>query len=356
MGYNDIDMDVVYVGHIAKAEVLAAKGLLAGITDPKAPKVDGEAFNITDDEPSPPLDFFRKYWALAGDTTPQSSVWMMPPFLVLFLAHCAEWIVWATTWGKLRPESLILERLEFVLYTRTYSVKKARERLGFKPWEDQSYASQDEALKGAVEWYLRPENHGPIKTAGSPPWPELPFRLIHETGASTMPGLRQDHYCVENARIMALTHNTIFRALNAIYQHAPHVLPGTQDAAELLGYCSVTYEFIHHHQLIEESLYFPEIEKATGIKGLMDVNLIEHAKMDERLERFRRYAENTRKEHYSAEDLRHVISQFVELYTQHNHDEIHTILDLHDKIDSKTLKTIDTAMRKEAERQSDVFK
>jgi sterol-4alpha-carboxylate 3-dehydrogenase (decarboxylating) len=30
-------MDVVYVGHVARAEVLAAKGLLAGITDPTAP-------------------------------------------------------------------------------------------------------------------------------------------------------------------------------------------------------------------------------------------------------------------------------------------------------------------------------
>lgn len=169
-GYNDIEMDVVYVGHVAAAEVLAAKGLLTEIHDPKAPKISGEAFNITDDQSSPPLTFFRKYWALAGDETPLSSVWYIHPTLVLIMAHIAEWIVWATTWGKLRPESLILERMEFVLYTRTYSVKKARERLGFKPWEGQPYASQDEALKGAVEWYLRPENHGPVKIGGSPSW------------------------------------------------------------------------------------------------------------------------------------------------------------------------------------------
>jgi sterol-4alpha-carboxylate 3-dehydrogenase (decarboxylating) len=63
-------MDVVYVGHVAIAEVQAAKGLLQEIIDSKAAKVSGEAFNITDDQPSPPLNFFRKYWALAGDETP----------------------------------------------------------------------------------------------------------------------------------------------------------------------------------------------------------------------------------------------------------------------------------------------
>lgn len=60
-GYNDAWMDVVYVGHVSRLQILACKGLLAGLTDPNAPKVDGEAFNITDDEPAHPLDFFRKY-------------------------------------------------------------------------------------------------------------------------------------------------------------------------------------------------------------------------------------------------------------------------------------------------------
>jgi len=90
MGYNDIEMDVVYVGHVAKAEVLAAVGLLRRHIDPSAPKIDGEAFNITDDEPSPPWTFFRKYWVLAGDKTPLSSVWMIPPPLVMIMAYIAE--------------------------------------------------------------------------------------------------------------------------------------------------------------------------------------------------------------------------------------------------------------------------
>ncbi len=152
MGYNDVEMDVVYAGHVAEAEILAVKGLLRGITDPDAPKIDGEAFNITDDSPCPPWTFFRKYWVLAGDKTPMSSVWMFPPGLVLFMAHFAEWWTWIFSLGKNRPEQLKLERLEFALFTRTYSIDKARERLGFKPWVNQPYGNQDDAVKGALEW------------------------------------------------------------------------------------------------------------------------------------------------------------------------------------------------------------
>ncbi|EHL01714.1 putative Sterol-4-alpha-carboxylate 3-dehydrogenase, decarboxylating [Glarea lozoyensis 74030] len=137
MGYNDIDMDVVYVGHVAKAEVLAALGLLRRHVDPTAPKIDGESFNITDDQPAPPWTFFRKYWVLAGDKTPLSNVWMIPPVIVMMMAYIAEWFVWAFSGGKHRPEMLKVERMEFVLLTRTYNISKAKKLLGFKPWEGQ---------------------------------------------------------------------------------------------------------------------------------------------------------------------------------------------------------------------------
>src|SRR5947207_14806835 len=103
----------------------------------------------------------------------------------------------------------------------------------------------------------------------SPNLPEKPFRLISSTGANTRTDVPSNHYCRRNAQIMALTHNTIFRGLNAIYSQATQVLPGTQDAADLLLYCEITCNFIHNHHFVEESVYFPEIEKATGIPELM---------------------------------------------------------------------------------------
>ncbi|PBP20042.1 C-3 sterol dehydrogenase/C-4 decarboxylase [Diplocarpon rosae] len=356
MGYNDVEMDVVYVGHVAIAHILAAKGVLTEKSDPYATKISGEAFNITDDQPSPPLTFFRKFWALAGDERPLSTVWYIPPPMVLIMAHMAEWFVWATTWGKLRPQDLILERMEFILYTRTYSIKKAREKLGFVPWKDQPYANQDAALKGAMECYLSSEYHGPVKTLTPPSWPAIPFKLISETGALTMSSIPPSHHCITAARYMAQTHNTIFRALNSIYHHALLVSPGTDEAASLLAYCAITYEFMHHHQIIEEQVYFPAIEAASGITGLMSENVTQHLAMELGMEAFRRYAENTRKGEFSGEKLRDLIMVFKDAYEKHQHEEITTILELGGKVESAVMKECDMLFRRESERQSDVYK
>jgi Hemerythrin HHE cation binding domain len=186
--------------------------------------------------------------------------------------------------------------------------------------------------------------------------PETPFRLISNTGASLMPKVPNDHYCIKNAQVMAMTHNTFFRALNAIYQQAPHIIPGIQQAADFLNYCCIAYEFIHHQQLGEEHIFFPEIEKATGIAGLMDANMAQHHTMEAGLEVFCKYVEGTRKEDFNGGELRRIINDFAPTFEQHNHDEIQTILNLHHRIESKALKGIATKFWKEAEKQSDIFK
>lgn len=157
LGYNKTDLDVVYVGHVAEAHILAAKGLISGISDSNAPKVEGEAFNITDDQPHNPWDFFSMIWAAAGDKTPRSKVWMLPPWLVLFLAIFAEFWTWFFSGGRKRPTDLVKERVEFVLYTRTYDITKARERLGFKPW-----VNQKDAIQRAVDWQLKGQSFHPV--------------------------------------------------------------------------------------------------------------------------------------------------------------------------------------------------
>ena len=354
MGYNDIDMDVVYVGNVARAEVLCAHGLLANIVDPKSPKVEGEAFNITDDQPSPPWTFFRKFWVAAGDKSSLDSIWMFPPWIVMFMTNFAEWWAWTLSFGKARPKFLIRERMEFVLFTRTYSVKKARERLGYKPWDNQPWANQDEAVIGAVDYYLKGSGSRLFPTKSSD-WPEVPCKLIYSTGADKA-RVPKFHYCRKNAQQMAMTHNTIFRALNAVYRQAVDVLPGSQDAADMLTYCAIIYDFIHHHQLFEETIYFPEIEKAAGVPGLMEVNVSEHQKVDAGLEKFRKYAETTRKEFYNGEDLRRIIDGFAADFTKHNHDEIQTIVALHDHIDSDALKAINERVQADSELHSDIFK
>jgi sterol-4alpha-carboxylate 3-dehydrogenase (decarboxylating) len=155
---------------------------------------------------------------------------------------------------------------------------------------------------------------------------------------------------------MALTHNTIFRGLNAVYHQAPGVLPGTQEATDLLFYCSVAWDFIHSHHVIEESIYFPKIEEATGVPGLMSDNVEQHRQLEAGLERLRKYAQETRKEDYDAEKLRAIIEDLAGPLETHLHEEIPTIINLHDKIDSKTIKEIYGHMHDAAERTSDGFK
>lgn len=356
MGYNDIEMDVVYVGHVSRVELLAAHGLLAGINDSAAPKVDGEAFNVTDDQPSPPWSFFRLYWIAAGDKTPLNSVWMFPPWLVMLMANLAEFISWSTSWGRLRPKLLKRERMEFVLYTRTYSIKKVQERLGFKPWVNQPWSSQEEAIKGSVQFYLNDVNGGRLLTTKISDWPEHPFKFISNTGAKSNPEIPHSHFCVENARLMALTHNTIFRALNAIYAQALHVTAGTQKSVDMLTYCTIVFDFIHHHHNFEETMYFPEIDKAAGIRGLMDSNIEEHRKLDEGLESFRKFAETTHKDAYSGEKLRSILDSFAPVFEAHMHTEITAILNLYDKIDSEDLRNIYGAMFNALEHHSDILK
>jgi len=155
---------------------------------------------------------------------------------------------------------------------------------------------------------------------------------------------------------MALTHNTIFRGLNAIYSQATQVLPGTQDAADLLLYCEITCNFIHNHHFVEETVYFPEIEKATGIPELMQHNIEQHRSLELGLERLQQYAMDTPRKAYNPNELRSIIDDLAGPLGDHMHKEIPTIIDLHDKISSETLRKIYHHMHDMAAKVSDGFK
>ena len=88
----------------------------------------------------------------------------------------------------------------------------------------------------------------------------------------------------------------------------------------------------------------------------MQKHVEQHAMIDAGLEKLRRYSESTSKETYDGVKLRGIIDEFAEVFEEHIRDEIETILNLCDKIDSACLKKIDEAMRADAEKHSDIFK
>ena len=149
LGANTNRFDWIYVENVASAHILGAKALLAAATEPKTPKVDGEAFFVTDDAPLLFWDFLRKVWAAAGDQTPLQEVWVIPAWLALRIAAVVEWVFWILTQGQKQPTKFTRQKMEYCCFERTYCIDKAKERLGYVP-----LISTDEGIRRAVKWTL----------------------------------------------------------------------------------------------------------------------------------------------------------------------------------------------------------
>ncbi|KAI4150908.1 MAG: hypothetical protein LQ340_003819 [Diploschistes diacapsis] len=147
-GDNTSLYDPVYVGNVADLHLLLAKALVRGPHG--AHKVDGEAFNVTDDAPVPFWNFTRQIFAAAGVHQPVDEVWVIPTWLILILASCTEWLYWIFYRGQRRPRHLQVKKIEFLCKTRTWSVAKAKERLGWKP-----RFSTEEGIQRGVKWALK---------------------------------------------------------------------------------------------------------------------------------------------------------------------------------------------------------
>lgn len=100
LGGNRNLFDWVFVGNAAIAHVLATKALVVSETNPSAPQVSGEAFSITDDAPTPFWEFICMVWKAMGDTTSKENRIVIPAWFALMLADCAEWVVWAVSFGE----------------------------------------------------------------------------------------------------------------------------------------------------------------------------------------------------------------------------------------------------------------
>jgi sterol-4alpha-carboxylate 3-dehydrogenase (decarboxylating) len=143
LGSNKKLFEFIYVQKAAEAHVLAAKALLRTSA---GPKVDGEAFFITDGKPMPFFDFFRKACAAAGHPVAPEQVTTVPFWFVQFMASAGEWTYWIFTLGTKRPK-LLRQNIDHLDYGCHWSIEKAKERLGYSPVED-----QDEAIKRSMDW------------------------------------------------------------------------------------------------------------------------------------------------------------------------------------------------------------
>ncbi|KAF3481965.1 C-3 sterol dehydrogenase/C-4 decarboxylase [Arthroderma uncinatum] len=145
VGYNENLYDYTYLGNAADAHILAAKALLSPSTPEDGP-VDGEVFNITNDEPWPFWAFAHAVSGAAG--YPVTSVWVVPPFVFYALAVVLEWVVWLSSFGT-RSSQLNRKMVRFFTMTRTFDISKAKKRLGYRP-----EVSMKDAINRSVAAYL----------------------------------------------------------------------------------------------------------------------------------------------------------------------------------------------------------
>jgi len=86
---------------------------------------------------------------------------------------------------------------------------------------------------------------------------------------------------------MAVVHNGLILGYNSIYQQAPYMKPA--DYADFINYSLAWHRVIHAHHQGEEKAFFPEIEAASGVPGLMDGELAEHAAFHTGLDEFEKH-------------------------------------------------------------------
>lgn len=153
LGQNDNLFDFTYVGNIAFAHLLAAFRLVgtknrleAGQSVPlDHERVDGEAFNITNDSPVYFWDMTHAAWALAGKCVEPHQVWQLPESVLEPVGVLLEAVM--GLFGK--TPRMTQRMVRYSCMTRYFSCTKAKARLGYRP-----VVSVDEGLARAVGFVL----------------------------------------------------------------------------------------------------------------------------------------------------------------------------------------------------------
>jgi hypothetical protein len=132
----------------------------------------------------------------------------------------------------------------------------------------------------------------------------------------------------ELATEMAHVHNMMIRGLNSIYLQAPYIKPA--DEKGFCRYMLLWYTFLHGHHSAEEAMFFPNVERMTGIKGVMDGNIEQHRAFHDGLDKFKAYAEAVvaGKEKYNGSKVVGMLDEFGPALIQHLTDEIPTVVGL----------------------------
>lgn len=131
---------------------------------------------------------------------------------------------------------------------------------------------------------------------------------------------------------MALVHNTLIRALNSIYLHAPLIAPSnTSLARDLLTYCQCWVASVALHHQTEEKFLFPALEeRIASAKGILAVNVHQHEEFHGGLVAFEKYVDDALagREDYEGEKLLKLVDNFSGPLMKHFAEEVDTLMRL----------------------------
>ncbi|KAL2871045.1 uncharacterized protein BJX67DRAFT_389842 [Aspergillus lucknowensis] len=150
MGNGQNPYDFVYIGNLADAHLLAAHALLEawGKPRPATDPVDGECFNITNDDPWLFWDFQRAVAAQTGNPVRTEDIVVIPKWVGLAMGFLSEWIVWAISGGS-RVPNMTREGIRFSTLIRTLNINKAKRVLGYRPT-----VGMQEGIERSVRWFM----------------------------------------------------------------------------------------------------------------------------------------------------------------------------------------------------------
>ncbi|KAM0547789.1 hypothetical protein ACHAPJ_010250 [Fusarium lateritium] len=124
---------------------------------------------------------------------------------------------------------------------------------------------------------------------------------------------------------MCLTHNSLIRGFNSIYQQAPHVKE--VDLVDFIGYSLTWYRFIKSHHDGEETGLFPIVEQVLNDKNIWNEAHDEHEALLGGLAEFNTYLSTLpRPSAFSSTTLLQIMDSFQHEFEHHFHHEIPTIV------------------------------
>ncbi|KAF2478406.1 putative sterol-4-alpha-carboxylate 3-dehydrogenase, decarboxylating [Lindgomyces ingoldianus] len=143
--------DFIYAGNAAEGHILAAKKLLdecnAKAAISSASQVSGEAFFLTNGDPWPFWAFSRTVAEKIGKPIADKDIWTIPLGVVCLFVKVLEWMTWVLTLGG--QPSITTNMLKYTAQVRTFSIEKAKQRLGYQP-----RVGMEEGIQRAVTWHL----------------------------------------------------------------------------------------------------------------------------------------------------------------------------------------------------------